>query len=63
MIDSLPDPAAFDAVACQGPPALAWEVLRRNRAYRLAAAALLKLTAADRTADDDFVAAWGLHFP
>jgi hypothetical protein len=61
-MDRVPDPAAFDAVARHGAPAFAWEVLRRNRAYRTAARTLLKFAQANVSADADFVATWGLHF-
>jgi hypothetical protein len=53
------DPAAFEAIARRGRAALAWEVLRRDPAYRAAYAAL---TASGRSVDSAFVADWGLHF-
>ncbi|WP_424141365.1 transcriptional regulator domain-containing protein [Sphingosinicella soli] len=55
------DPPAYEAIALRGRSALAWEVLRRDPAYRGAYSRLL----APRTsvaAGADFVAHWGLHF-
>lgn len=58
-----PDPAAFEAVIRRGRSALAWEVLRRDPAYRTAYVDLPTLPPASVAADADFVAHWGLHFP
>ena len=58
-----PDPAALDAIARRGRPALAWEVLRRDQAYRAAYRRLPALPPAGAVAGSDFVARWGLHFP
>lgn len=57
-----PDLDAFDAIARAGQSALAWEVLRRDPAYRAAYAQLPALPAAGVSADPAFVADWGLHF-
>lgn len=58
-----PDPAAHEAIVRRGRSALAWEVLRRDPAYREAHARLPALPLAGMSADADFVARWGLHFP
>ena len=60
---SPPDPAAFEAIVRRGRSALAWEVLRRDPAYRTAYAALPALPPAGVAGDADFAAHWGLHFP
>ncbi|GAA0317731.1 hypothetical protein GCM10009087_30130 [Sphingomonas oligophenolica] len=60
---STPDPAAFEAVVHRGRSALAWEVLRRDPAYRAAYAGLTTLPTNGVAADADFAARWGLHFP
>ena len=57
-----PDPAAFDAIVRRGRSALAWEVLRRDPAYRTAYAALPTAPRTGIAANADFVAPWGLHF-
>jgi hypothetical protein len=57
------DPVAFEAVARRGHAALAWEVLRRDPAYRAAAGALLTIARSDLVVPHDFVKNWGLHFP
>jgi hypothetical protein len=57
------DPAAFEAILRRGRSALAWEVLRRDPAYRAAYAALPALPQTAMAADADFAARWGLHFP
>jgi hypothetical protein len=57
-----PDPAVRDAVARFGAPALAWEVLRRDPAYRHAMAGLGG-GVASVVAEPGFAARWGLHFP
>ncbi|WP_408641146.1 transcriptional regulator domain-containing protein [Flavisphingomonas formosensis] len=57
------DPDAFGAIARRGRSALAWEVLRRDPAYRAAYARLSTSPALDAAADPAFVADWGLHFP
>ena len=57
----VPHPEALTAVTRFGRPALAWEVLRRDPAYR-AAYASLKTPRAGVAADDIFAARWGLHF-
>jgi hypothetical protein len=59
---SVPDPAAYQAIARRGRPALAWEILRRDPAYRAAYAALPASGDAGAVADANFVAQWGLHF-
>jgi hypothetical protein len=56
------DPAAFEAILKRGRSALAWEVLRRDPAYRAAHAALGPQPDGV-AADPAFVADWGLHFP
>jgi hypothetical protein len=56
------DPAIRDAVATHGSTALAWEVLRRDPAYRAAAAARRPVTGGELPADSAFAAHWGLHF-
>lgn len=58
-----PDLDAFDAITRAGRSALAWEVLRRDPAYRAAYDRLPALPAAGASADPAFVADWGLHFP
>ncbi len=58
-----PDPEAFDAIARRGAPALAWEVLRRDPAYRAVWRNLTAMPAAGFAADAAFAAEWGLHFP
>lgn len=60
---TIPDPAAHEAVVRRGRSALAWEVLRRDPAYRNAYTQLPALPQAGMSADADFVARWGLHFP
>jgi len=57
------DPDAFEAVVRRGRSALAWEVLRRDPAYRAAYAGLPALPPIGVAADADFAARWGLHFP
>jgi len=58
-----PDPGASAAVPCRDRSALAWEVLRRDPAYR-AAFSGLSARPGSATADDPaFAARWGLHFP
>ena len=57
------DIAAHEAIAHNGRPALAWEVLRRDPAYRTAYARLFGLLRTGTVADAGFVARWGLHFP
>lgn len=52
-----PDPDAYDAVMRWGRTALAWEVLRRDPAYRIDQSVV-----AASHADAAFVARWGLHF-
>lgn len=59
---SAPDPAAFEAIVRRGRSALAWEVLRRDAAYRTAYAALPSPPRTGIAADADFIARWGLHF-
>lgn len=60
---SAPDPAAHEAIVRRGRGALAWEVLRREPAYRAAYAGLPALPPSGVAADADFVVHWGLHFP
>lgn len=57
-----PDHDVLEAVARWGRPALAWEALRRDPAYRSAYAALPSSPAQGTAADAGFVARWGLHF-
>lgn len=57
------DPEAFDAIVRAGRSALAWEVLRRDPAYRAAYDCLPALPGAGVCADPAFIADWGLHFP
>jgi hypothetical protein len=52
-----PDPDAFEAILQRGRQALAWEVLRRNPAYRADQAVI-----SGAQADAAFVLRWGLHF-
>ena len=63
MATLVPDPDVFKAVARYGRSALAWEVLRRDAAYRDAYSALRASPIAGESADSAFVADWGLHFP
>jgi hypothetical protein len=58
-----PDSAAEAAIARFGRSALAWEVLRRDPAYRAAFAALPALPGRGMAADPAFTARWRLHFP
>ena len=58
----VPDPAAYEAIARHGRAALAWEVLRRNPAYRAAYERLASPPIGGVAADPAFVARWGLHF-
>ena len=60
---STPDPTAFEAILRRGLSAMAWEVLRRDPAYRAAYAGLPALPPTGIAADADFAADWGLHFP
>src|SRR3546814_8687775 len=53
---STPDPAAYEAILRRGRSALAWEVLRRNPAYRAAYADLPVLPPTGVAADADFAA-------
>ena len=57
-----PDVAGHDAILRRGPTLLAWEVLRRNPAYRLAYDAQQASSVAGMAAGTDFVARWGMHF-
>ncbi|WP_257539163.1 transcriptional regulator domain-containing protein [Sphingobium sp. CFD-1] len=57
-----PDQTAREAVLRRGPTALAWEVLRRDPAYRAAHAALAAAPHPEAAASPNFVARWGLHF-
>lgn len=59
----LPDPAAYAAIAGLGRSALAWEVLRRDPAYRAAYRELNVIPERGAAVDPAFVARWGLHFP
>lgn len=56
------DPAAHAAILQSGASALAWEVLRRDPAYRAAYGRLTALPQAGVAGPVDFVADWGLHF-
>ena len=58
----VPDPAAYRTIVRHGRPALAWEVLRRDPAYRAAYAGLPVSRDAGAAAGADFLAQWGLHF-
>ena len=59
----VPDPDAYDALARRGHSALAWEILRRDPAYRAAYDRLPAFPATGGSADPAFTADWGLHFP
>jgi hypothetical protein len=52
----------FKMIARCGPPALAWEVLRRQPDYRDAYKDVAMRTAPGVATDAEFVANWGLHF-
>lgn len=54
------DPAGYAAILTRGRSGLAWELLRRDPAYRQAVAELDNGGAA--VVDSAFVARWGLHF-
>lgn len=54
-----PDPDAFEAIAKRGRSALAWEVLRRDPAYRADQAAAVTSGLQPSAV---FVSRWGLHF-
>lgn len=56
-----PDPV-HETIARRGPTALAWEVLRRDPAYRATYLRVLSSLNRGVAADDMFVADWGLHF-
>jgi hypothetical protein len=56
------DPAIHESIARHGDAALAWEVLRRDPAYRAAFTALPKMNDHSIAADASFVARWGVHF-
>ena len=58
----MPDPLAYEAIIRHGRSALAWEVLRRDPAYR-AAFYRARMPETGFAADARFVADWGLHFP
>lgn len=62
MLSQRPDPASYEAAARLGRAALAWEVLRRDPAYR-AAFRTSQISGAMTPADPAFTAQWGLHFP
>lgn len=62
MIDGSHHHSVVDAVGRLGRPALAWEVLRRDPAYRLAVRAVA-VPEQGIAADPAFTARWGLHFP
>ncbi|WP_454888318.1 transcriptional regulator domain-containing protein [Sphingobium herbicidovorans] len=53
------DPGAYAAIEPHGRSGLAWEVLRRDPAYR---AAYSEIAPGKSAADGAFVARWGLHF-
>lgn len=57
------DPEAHDAVRRLGRSALAWEVLRRDPAYREAFRALSSKPEELVAIAPAFTARWGLHFP
>lgn len=50
------DPLPYAPIVARGRPALAWELLRRDPAYRAAYAVAGGLQAS-------CAAVWGLHFP
>ena len=52
------DPSDYAAVLAGGRPALAWELLRRDPAYRAA----VNATGFKSSASLEFTARWGLHF-
>lgn len=60
------NPGAYDAVLSGGRSALAWELLRRDIAYRAAMSAAVSAAAPASpvvaAADPAFTARWGLHF-
>ena len=58
-----PFPDMSEAIVRLGRPALAWEVLRRDPAYRAEVESGLGEIARPMTADRVFTARWGLHFP
>lgn len=53
--------AAYDAIPALGCSALAWEVLRRNPAYRRFAQNAAPTT--ERAVSELGAVDWGLHFP
>jgi hypothetical protein len=57
------DSAAYEAIIRRGRPALAWEVHRRDPAYRGAYPRLPALPRTGAATGTDFAAHWGLHFP
>jgi hypothetical protein len=57
------DSDTYSAVLRQGRSALAWEVLRRDPAYRAAYRDLPAIPACGVAAEPEFVCRWGLHFP
>lgn len=56
------DPDAFEAITVRGRSALAWEVLRRDPAYRHDYGALPARPVAGMATSAEFTARWGLHF-
>jgi hypothetical protein len=56
-----PDHAAHEAISRRGPAALAWEVLRRDPAYRADYQLLAELPATAIT-PEVITTRWGLHF-
>ncbi|RIV80324.1 transcriptional regulator domain-containing protein [Pelagerythrobacter aerophilus] len=63
MTHPFTDPAAIAAIERYGRSALAWELLRRDPAYRDAFGRLKALPSPGQAADAVFAARWGLHFP
>lgn len=57
-----PDRASYNAIVRRGRSALAWEVLRRDPAYRADYRRIARLAVVGVAADPAFVARWGLHF-
>src|SRR3546814_17918715 len=55
------DPAPFEAIVLRGRSALAWEVLRRDPAYRAAYQAL-SAQPVPGVADPEFAARWRMPF-
>lgn len=62
IFEGSPDEADYNAILRRGPMLLAWEVLRRDPAYRSAYDAQKANILLGMAAEPDFLARWGMHF-